>query len=150
MNEEFKRKYPNYMVTPDGAVYKNGYEMKPFKSNKYLQVLLYDVEHNRHIFGVHTLVAMVYLSDFYFGCIVHHKDGNTHNNSVDNLEIMSQSEHAQKHGKVYCACAEYNKKYGSWNKGKHMTLEQRKHLSNVRKGQKFKGNQYVDAYGNRK
>lgn len=28
MNEEFKRKYPNYTVTPDGIVYKNGHEIK--------------------------------------------------------------------------------------------------------------------------
>lgn len=150
MDYNFKCKYPNYTVTPDGKVYKDGCELKPFKSNKYLQVVLYDVEHSRHIFGVHILVAMLYLRDFYSGCVVHSRDGDTHNNNVKNLEIMSRSEHARRHGKVYCACGEYNKKYGSWNKGKRMSVECRKHLSDVRKGQKFKGNQYVDAYGNRK
>lgn len=150
MDNSFKYKYPNYTVTSDGVVYKDGYEMKPFKSNKYLQVVLYDVEHNRHVFGLHTLVAMIYLSDFYSGCVVHHKDGNTHNNNVENLEIMSRSEHSRKHGKEYCACGEYNKKYGSWNKGKPLSDEHKEHLKIACKGLKFKGNQYVDADGNRK
>lgn len=150
MNSDFMHKYPNYMVTSDGVVYKDGNEMKPFKSNKYLQVVLYDVEHNRHVFGLHTLVAMIYLSDFYSGCVVHHKDGNTHNNNVENLEIMSRSEHSRKHGKEYCAFAEYNKKYGSWNKGIPLTMEHREHLRLASIGRKFNGNQYVDAYGNHK
>ena len=150
MYEQFSKMYPNYTVTRDGKVFKDGKEMKPFKSNKYLQVLLYDVTHNRHIFGVHTLVAMLYLEDFYTGCIVHHKDKNCHNNAVENLEIMSQSEHARKHGKEYCACGEHNKKYGPWNKGKRMPTSQREHLSITTMGRKFQGNQYVDAQGNRK
>jgi len=35
--------------------------------------------------------------------VVHHKDGNHENNSVENLEIMSLSEHSRMHnkGKVY-------------------------------------------------
>ncbi len=31
------------------------------------------------------------------GEIVHHKDGNKHNNSPDNLEVMTQSEHMREH-----------------------------------------------------
>jgi hypothetical protein len=29
--------------------------------------------------------------------VVHHKDGDIHNNSIDNLEVMSLSEHSRKH-----------------------------------------------------
>jgi hypothetical protein len=29
---------------------------------------------------------------------VHHKDGNTHNNSIDNLEILNSSDHSKVHG----------------------------------------------------
>jgi len=32
--------------------------------------------------------------------IVHHKDGDKHNNDVSNLEIMSRKEHAKKHGEM--------------------------------------------------
>lgn len=154
----FKDLYPNYDITEDGKVFKDGIEMMPFRSNKYLQVLLYDTEHKRHIFGVHTLVAMVYLPDFYVGCIVHHKDKNCHNNNVDNLEIMSRSEHARKHGKEYCACGEYSKIHGSWNKGKHLSETHKTKLSEAYKRnlskmpmhRMFYGNQYVDEYGNQK
>jgi hypothetical protein len=33
------------------------------------------------------------------GEIVHHKDENKHNNASENLEVMTQSEHAKLHGK---------------------------------------------------
>ena len=32
-----------------------------------------------------------------FNEVVHHKDGNIHNNSLDNLEIISRSEHGRQH-----------------------------------------------------
>jgi formylmethanofuran dehydrogenase subunit E len=31
--------------------------------------------------------------------VVHHKDGNKHNNNIDNLELTNQSNHAREHGK---------------------------------------------------
>lgn len=35
------------------------------------------------------------------GEIVHHIDGNKKNNNIDNLEVMTQSEHARKHSLDY-------------------------------------------------
>ena len=146
----FEVQFPNYCVSQDGKVFKNGKEITPFKSNKYLQVLLYDTEHKRHVFGVHTLVAMVYLPEFYPGCIVHHKDKNCHNNKVENLRVMSRKEHSRTHGKEHCSLGEYNKKCGSWNRGKHLSENHKKHLSTAAVNRGFNGNQYVDKYGNRK
>lgn len=36
--------------------------------------------------------------------IVHHKDGNKLNNSIDNLEVVSRSQHAKIHGKYLKEC----------------------------------------------
>lgn len=51
--------------------------------------------HNRH---EHRVVAEAMLGrPLKRGEIVHHKDGNRHNNAPDNLEIMSQAEHLRLH-----------------------------------------------------
>jgi len=46
----------------------------------------------------HRLIAMDVLGWNIEGRIIHHKDGNTFNNNPDNLELMSQAEHAALHG----------------------------------------------------
>lgn len=144
---DFKERYPNYDITTDGRVFKNGIEMKPFKSNKYLQVVLYDIEHQCKVYGVHSLVAMVYIPEYYVGCIVHHKDGNCHNNCVDNLEVLSQSEHARNHNKNNRTLTDYVKKTGPHNKGKKMSAAFCKKCSDSARRRGFNGNQYVDASG---
>lgn len=88
--------YPDYDCDEFGNVYKNGEIMIPFKSNKYLQVCLYDLYHNKKVYGVHTVIAMKYLN-YYPGCVVHHIDENTHNNNLNNLEVMNISDHARYH-----------------------------------------------------
>lgn len=121
----FSERFPDYDVTEKGIVYKNGTEMKPFKSNKYLQVSLYDVNHKKYVCGVHTVVAMKYLEDYEDGCVVHHKDGDHHNNNVNNLQVLSRSEHSRMH----CTesdrkrIADYIKSHGPSNKGKKMSAE---------------------------
>ena len=90
--------YPNYDCDEKGNVFKNNVLVKPFKSNKYLQICLFDVNNKKRVVGVHTIIAMKYL-DFYEGCVVHHKDENTHNNNLENLEVISRSSHARLHAK---------------------------------------------------
>lgn len=148
----FNELFPDYDVTEDGKVYKNGNEVKPFKSNKYLQVLLFDLNHKRKVCGIHTVVAMKYL-DYYDGCVVHHKDGNQQNNNLDNLEIYSRSKHASLHNKDNLNLKLYQKGVVPWNKGMKMSEEFCRKCSESaknRKGRKFGGNQYVDAFGNKK
>ena len=151
---DFKTLFPNYDVTEDGRIFKNGIYMKPFKSNKYDQVLLFDADHKRHIMGVHSVVAMKYLPNYYKGCIVHHKDENTHNNSVRNLEILSRAEHARHHV-IESEYFRYSRKgVEPWNKGLKMSEEfcrKCRESANKNKRQRtFHGNQYIDQYGNRK
>ena len=142
--------FPNYDVDQNGNVYKNGSVMKPFKSNKYLQVVMYDKDNNKNVFGVHTVVAMKYLDGFHKGCIIHHKDGNTHNNSVENLEVFEREEHSKLHNKDNNRLADYVKTYRPWNKGKKMNDEYRNICKKSALKRGFNGNQYVDKYGNRK
>lgn len=145
--------YPNYDVDEYGNVYKNGQIMKPFKSNKYLQVLIFDKNHNRRICGVHTLVATKYLDDYYEGCVVHHKNHNTHDNSVQNLEILSRSLHSKLHSENSMNLANYIKNNGPWNKGKKMDEVMKKRLSEKRKELiknkeiTFNGNQFINENG---
>lgn len=44
------------------------------------------------------------------GEIVHHKDGDIHNNNPSNLEVMTQSEHMKRH--ITAMLAERKKKHG--------------------------------------
>lgn len=145
----FAEKYPNYDVDQNGIVYKNGEKIKPFKSNKYLQVLLFDLNHKRKVCGVHTIVAMKYL-DYYEGCVVHHIDGNTKNNNLDNLKVYSSKEHTSLHAKENDAFCRHNLGKTAWNKGMKMSEEFCKKCSESAKKRKFNGNQYIDKYGNRR
>ena len=147
---DFDKMFPDYDVTRDGKVFKNGVEIIPFKSNAYLQVLLYDLNHTRHVYGVHTVVAMKYIEDFYEGCVVHHIDENPHNNCVDNLKVFSRKEHSYLHNKDNMTLASYAKEHPPANKGKKMSKEFCEKCSISAKLRGFNGNRYIDKYGNKK
>ena len=116
--------------------------------------------------------------DFFDGCVVHHIDGNTQNNCVDNLEVHTRAEHTSLHSKGNT----YKHGVAPWNKGKKMSDESRERMSKSAKGRKrqgyvpwnkgqklsdeirqklsdsakkranntFRGNQFVDKHGNRR
>lgn len=142
--------YSNYDCDENGNAYKNGKQIKPFNSNGYKQVLLFNEKHERKVCGVHIMVAMKYLN-YYDGCVVHHKDHNRSNNHVSNLEVIDRMEHFKLHGK------EYGERFRvlykgrePWNKGKKMTQEFREHCSIAAKKRGFVGNQFIDRYGNKR
>lgn len=147
---DFNEQFPDYDVDECGKVYKHGIEIKPFKSNKYLQVLLFDINHKSHVFGVHTVVAMKYLRDYTNASIVHHVDGNTHNNALDNLQVLSRYEHSRLHNKDNRSLANYVKEHGPVNKGRKMSKDfcQKCSISATLRG--FNGNQFIDKSGNRR
>ena len=72
-----------YIVSDDGHIYDMVKQrfIKEFKSNNYVQCQVYDDEGEIHICGVHQIVARLRCSDWFEGCVVHHKDGNTRNTS---------------------------------------------------------------------
>lgn len=118
----------NYFVDASGNIYRQDMSiMKPFKSNKYLQVRFKDDNNKRRILGVHQVVAMTYLS-YYKGCVVHHKNEDTHDNNLYNLEICDRSEHSRHHANP-CNLINYIKIHGAPNKGKHPSIESRLKMS---------------------
>lgn len=146
--------FPNYDCDELGNIYKFGDVVKPFKSNKYLQVCIFDVSDNKRVYGVHQIVAMKYLN-FFKGCVVHHIDGNPHNNSVSNLCVSTRSEHSREHA-IESNAGKYITWHGGWNKGipaSDKTKQKcRESAYNRMKesGCGFYGNQYVNADGSRK
>lgn len=134
--------FPNYDCDKNGNVFKDGKQINPFKSNKYLQIYLRDKDNKKKICGVHTLVAMKYLN-YFDGCVVHHKDRNTHNNCLDNLEVYERSYHSSTHAKENIKFYNSRKGKTAWNRGMKMPQGFCEKCSKSAKRRGFNGNQYV-------
>lgn len=68
-------------------------------SDNYLRIGLRQGSRSGKRARYHNWLAQYLMPEWFEDCIVHHKDGNSLNNSLDNLEILTQSQHATKHGK---------------------------------------------------
>lgn len=58
--------------------------------------------------------------------VVHHKDHNPNNNNIDNLELMTNSEHASWHA-TNDNYGDNIKSFGGWNKGQKMSEDFKEH-----------------------
>lgn len=74
-------------------------------TNGYVRVGLRDGKGGRALF--HRLVAQDVMGLEVRGLSVHHKDGNKHNNSPQNLETLKQSAHARAHSQELVARGEH-------------------------------------------
>ena len=102
-----------------------------------------------HVFGVHSVIAREHCPEWFPKCVVHHKDGNQHNNHADNLECMSNAKHSRHHANPE-AMIHRAKTAGPANKGKHMSEEFCRKCSESAKRRGFNGNQFIDKHGERR
>lgn len=81
--------------------------------------------------------------------IIHHKDGNKHNNIISNLEILTRSSHAIEHGKersitlIKLVCIYCNKEF-------ERALSEEKHFRNQKKAGPFCGKSCVGKWSRNK
>lgn len=80
----------------------SGMSVQAFSINEvkdgYLRCGLHDGDKSK--IALHRLIAVDLLNNGDMNCIVHHKDENKKNNSIDNLQVLaSQGEHSYIHGK---------------------------------------------------
>ena len=89
--------FHGYVITPDGEIYSRatGQRKVTFlnqgRSAQYERVQL-RIDGKQKNFYVHRLVAMAYLEDFHPSLDVNHIDGDTLNNALDNLEVLTHSD----------------------------------------------------------
>ena len=114
--------YNNYMVSSWGKIYATRVvwkatqlidstevfypdsirqELKPEETSKgYLRVDLYDKNGNRKHFKIHRLVAQAFIPNPENKPQINHIDGNKHNNSITNLEWVTDAENKEHRKKL--------------------------------------------------
>lgn len=94
--EKWKRivDYPNYEISNLGNIRNSrGKIMKQrITKRNYKEVGLRNGSDKQKFFLIHRLVAKYFLNEVEAKAYVNHKDGDTHNNNVNNLEWVTQSE----------------------------------------------------------
>lgn len=93
-------KFHNYIIMPDGEIYNatTGAQKSTFlnqgrcKTYERVQLMIQGKKQN---FYVHRLVAMAYMPEFHPAMEVNHIDGNTLNNDISNLEVLSHSDNVK-------------------------------------------------------
>ena len=93
--------YPDYTINRLGQIWdKNGNQIVPYNyPNQYKMVYLKN-EYGHRVWGIHQLVAMTFNSQWFDGCVVHHKDEDKTNNIDNNLQPMTVAEHGRLHANI--------------------------------------------------
>lgn len=112
-------KYVNTAIKNNTKVKRKEQILKQYNKNGYLQVTL---THNnkRKYFGVHRLVANAFIPNLNNYPQVNHKDENTLNNCVDNLEWCTAKyncNYGTRNSRI-CNITSFKKGHIPWNKNK--------------------------------
>lgn len=124
--------FENYIVYPhEGVIYSKfndrfiGYRdeariEKCGRKSTYAQVRLVGREHT--IFG--TMAHIIWL--FVFGSVpkgydIHHRDGNSENDSISNLVMLTVKEHRRIHQAMRCGEIEFRNRHGKWKRYRTLT-----------------------------
>ncbi|MDE5507724.1 HNH endonuclease [Elizabethkingia meningoseptica] len=81
----------DYFITENGEVIRNGKVLKLCKNRRYMQVTV-SVSGDNYTRLIHRLVAEAFISNPENKPCVNHKNGNKHDNRVENLEFVTQKE----------------------------------------------------------
>lgn len=87
-------------VSSDGIVYVDGKVRKPSKGSGGYRYLLRKGE----TYSIHRLVAAAFIDQSVLDnkdCVVHHKNRVRDDNRLENLEVLSKSEHSILHNRIY-------------------------------------------------
>jgi hypothetical protein len=139
--------FEDYKVSNTGAVFsiKRNKMLKPYEKKNYLGVYLYQ-NNIRKFMTIHRLVALAFIDNPNNYPQINHKDENTKNNCVENLEWCS---------------AKYNSNYGNHRKnlsialsgenngfyGKRHTQQTKELLSKLKKGKKSNNTKKIIVNG---
>lgn len=112
---EYKRikDFNNYLIGNNGEVYntKTQHSKRPTSNNSgkgYLYVDLYNLNKRKRVY-IHRLVAEYFIFNPNNKPYVNHKDGNSRNNNVDNLEWCTPLENVEHASKVINTMRQYKK-----------------------------------------
>lgn len=117
--------FENYQASNLGNIRnKNTFKILSPNRNKkgYRHVVLYKgSKKNKHMIGVHRAVALAWIPTNDCTLTVNHKDNNPDNNSVDNLEWLSNEDNVRYTQGIKVFCVEKQKIYPSVNEASRDT-----------------------------
>lgn len=103
------------------------------KTEKFQGYYCYRTKNGRYVY-LHREVYEMHYGPIPSGYIVHHKDGNKLNNSIENLELLSRAEHASVHHKGVPKTEEMKKKSSKTKMGHTVSQETREKIREKLKG----------------
>lgn len=84
-----------YRASSSGKIYSiRTWKERVTINSIYLTITLSNKGINK-MFTVHSLIALTFLGDRPHGMHINHKDGNKHNNNIENLEYVTRSENSK-------------------------------------------------------